>query len=589
MPHTDDTKLRSLSISGTDNLAQLGFENASLPSIILTVSDGRIIRANKAAAKLFRYSNKLLLTKNAARLFEITHRGFIKTLKQKKENKPAPLLVGLKKQAIPFPCELSHSFFTDGNGIKNVVISITDKTSSISAQLRTDVKNARIISDNIVLARSKQKAIDLKNKKRVAADIVIAKAKQKLIDTRNKRTVAKNIGLAKAKQHGIDTRNEKTVNHNISVAKAAARGEKLVYENIVRKKVIKEIEDNFRAIFNSSTEVLTDVNLVTGKIIFNNAYATEFGFKNPGDAAAPEDWWAHIHPDDKDTIVKDLQGKLGSKETEWKTGYRFLKADGTVINVWSSRFILRDVKGRAYRMIGTLHDISEQKVLEEKLEMEIRLKEKQITDAAEDAMNKARSDIGKELHDNVNQLLGASRLYLEMAKKGGTDSEIYLQRSSEYTLTAIEEIRKLSKGLTTDIIRTLGLCGAIEHISHDIMQINPVKIVFRVEDSIEKKVNDKFKLALYRIIQEQLNNILKHAKATTVIIQLLQHKKLIRLKITDNGIGFDTCKKRKGIGVANIKSRAASYNGTAEFISQPGSGCVLTATFSSSDELLARA
>jgi two-component system, NarL family, sensor histidine kinase UhpB len=80
-------------------------------------------------------------------------------------------------------------------------------------------------------------------------------------------------------------------------------------------------------------------------------------------------------------------------------------------------------------------------------------------------------------------------------------------------------------------------------------------------------------------VQEQLNNILKHAKATEVAIRLLQNKKSIMLTISDNGVGFDTRKKQKGIGVANIKSRAATYNGMAAFVSQPDQGCVLTVTF----------
>lgn len=90
-----------------------------------------------------------------------------------------------------------------------------------------------------------------------------------------------------------------------------------------------------------------------------------------------------------------------------------------------------------------MQDLSRQKVLEEKLELEIKLKELQIAEAAEDAKETERSDIGKELHDNINQLLGASKMYVEMAKRGGENSQMYLTRSAEYTLTAIEEIRKL--------------------------------------------------------------------------------------------------------------------------------------------------
>jgi signal transduction histidine kinase len=135
-----------------------------------------------------------------------------------------------------------------------------------------------------------------------------------------------------------------------------------------------------------------------------------------------------------------------------------------VANILSNRIILRNADGKAYRVIGSMHDISKQKVLEERLEQEIKLKEKKIAEATEDAKEAERSDIGKELHDNVNQLLGVSRMYLEMAKQGGDNSKMYLSRSSEFTHTAIEEIRKLTKRLTTDTIKNLGLCEAIESV-----------------------------------------------------------------------------------------------------------------------------
>lgn len=215
-----------------------------------------------------------------------------------------------------------------------------------------------------------------------------------------------------------------------------------------------------------------------------------------------------------------------------------------------------------------------------------KLKEKQISDARRDARDSERAEIGKELHDNVNQLLGASRLYLEMGKRGGTDSEMYFARSSQYILSAIEEIRKLTKGLVTDI-KNLGLRLAIENIAHDTMEVSSIEISCHVENFIENSVNDKFKLNAFRIIQEQLNNILKHANATKMNINLSQNKKSVSLVITDNGIGFDTNKKYIGIGIENIKSRAKAYNGNARFISYPGKGCALKLSFPVTDALVA--
>jgi signal transduction histidine kinase len=173
-----------------------------------------------------------------------------------------------------------------------------------------------------------------------------------------------------------------------------------------------------------------------------------------------------------------------------------------------------------------------------------------------------------------------------MARKDETNREMYLDRSSEYTLTAIEEIRKLTKGLTADAIKNFGLYEAIRNICKDTMEVNPIKISYRLDLLIENKVNDKFKLNVYRIMQEQLNNILKHAGATLVNIRVSQNKKWIIISITDNGVGFDTEKKQEGIGIANIKSRSKSYNGTVDLVSKPGRGCILKVSFPVNDPLL---
>lgn len=329
-----------------------------------------------------------------------------------------------------------------------------------------------------------------------------------------------------------------------------------------------------------SFDVIWDWNLLTNEVFIGEGFEELFGYvikNNKGNMV--NDWTNYMHPDDKKEIKKELHDTIVSSATMWEHAYRVIRADGSIAKVYARASIIRDANGKAYRMIGAMQDLSRQKELEEKLDHEIKLKEKQIKDAAEDAKEMERSNIGKELHDNINQLLGASRMYLEMAKKGGDNSAMYLSRSSEYTLIAIEEIRKLTRGLTTDIIKGLGLCTAIEELAADMSEVNTIKITCSLQELNEKNIADKFKLNVFRIVQEHLNNILKHAKATKINIGLVQDEDALKLNITDNGVGFDTNKKQKGIGIDNIKSRAASYNGNASFISQPGSGCTLTVVF----------
>ncbi len=342
----------------------------------------------------------------------------------------------------------------------------------------------------------------------------------------------------------------------------------------------EEDSEKFLLAAKLSFDVIWDWDLTTNVVFIGEGFEELFGYhiKNKK-GEMMHNWVNHLHPDDREAVVKELQNAIKSSATNWEHAYNVSRADGSIAKVYIRASIIRHKDGKAFRMIGAMHDLSRQNDLEEKLDHEIKLKGKQITDAAEDANEMERSNIRKELHDNINQLLGASWMYLEMAKKGGPGNAMYLSRSSEYTLSAIEEIRKLTKGLSTNIINDLGLCIAIENLASDLQEVNMVKISCALREFKEETVTNKFKLNIFRIIQEQVNNILKHAQATKVSISLLQNGNRVQLDITDNGIGFDTKKKQTGIGVDNIKSRAISYHGKADFISKPGSGCKLTVTF----------
>ncbi|HKB44478.1 MAG TPA: response regulator [Chitinophagaceae bacterium] len=155
--------------------------------------------------------------------------------------------------------------------------------------------------------------------------------------------------------------------------------------------------------------------------------------------------------------------------------------------------------------------------------------------------------------------------------------------SAEIFTTVIVNGKLNQQELTTDIFKNIGLCETILNVARDTMEVNPVKIFLELADFREHIVSNKFKLNVFRIVQEQLNNILKHAKATEVTISLLQIKKSIVLSISDNGDDFDTSQKQTGI--INIKNEATSYNEIADFISQPGRGCILTVTFPVTGEI----
>jgi len=97
-----------------------------------------------------------------------------------------------------------------------------------------------------------------------------------------------------------------------------------------------------------------------------------------------------------------------------------------------------------------------------------------------------------------------------------------------------------------------------------------------LQNITEEQIEDKRKLTVFRIVQEQLNNIVKHARATRVLIRLSMEGSDLVVTVADNGVGFDVGRHRKGVGITNIISRAELFSGKVEIQSQPGEGTTLT-------------
>jgi signal transduction histidine kinase len=121
----------------------------------------------------------------------------------------------------------------------------------------------------------------------------------------------------------------------------------------------------------------------------------------------------------------------------------------------------------------------------------------------------------------------------------------------------------------------LGLIESIKDLCENFNNTRTFEVNFEHRNIREKQLADNQKLMLFRIIQEQTNNIVKHAKAKNVIINLRATKGVINLEITDNGKGFNLKKTKKGVGLTNIINRAELFNGRAEIITAPGRGCTI--------------
>ena len=225
------------------------------------------------------------------------------------------------------------------------------------------------------------------------------------------------------------------------------------------------------------------------------------------------------------------------------------------------------------------NNVTEKIQLENSLNEERHIRQKQITDAVITGQERERSELGEELHDNINQILASTRLYIECAIADENPRKDLLDKGRILLDSAMKEIRKLSRTLLPPSLGEVSLIEALDDLTKDILLVNPVEINMDWKDFNEYGLNQKLKLTIFRIVQEQLNNIYKHAKAKKVIISLKKNDDHINLTIKDDGKGFDTLTKRTGVGLRNIMSRVEVNNGNVSIDSKPGEGCELTVQF----------
>lgn len=238
-----------------------------------------------------------------------------------------------------------------------------------------------------------------------------------------------------------------------------------------------------------------------------------------------------------------------------------------------------DVQGKLVGFFAIQTDITEKKNLQERLRAELERRQMEITAQIVKAQEKERDEIGRELHDNVNQILSTVKLYLGMLKDTHIDKEELLSKSIFFVQSCIDEIRNISRRLSSPHHNNLELEYAVEQLVHSISAAGKIKIVYKPYKIKNCKASVDIQLAIYRIIQEHLTNILNHAEARNVEVSLACITNVLNLKIVDDGKGFDVKAKRKGIGISNIMNRAISVDGKVDIRSTIGAGCSLYGTF----------
>lgn len=359
-----------------------------------------------------------------------------------------------------------------------------------------------------------------------------------------------------------------------------------VTEVVNNSRMLQESEIRFRSLIEHSADFIMMAN-GEGCFIYGSPSVKRYlGYSE--EEYLHQSVFTFIHPDSVAEAQKLLSNLATAHGQPFTIYLKLIHKNGTEIWVEGIATNLLDTPG-IHALVGNFRDISERKkaerLVQESEDLRHQLmdekinRQKEIMQAAIDAQEKERAHIGRELHDNVKQILSTAKVCLEYGRDNEPVQQHMMQRAEDMINTAITELRELSKSLIQVYQREIGLQLSIENLVESIRVGNRFHITIDFSLPDENLLDDKLKMTLFRIIQEQLNNILTHAAAEQITISLQQSGDMLTLGVADDGKGFDVQQKRMGIGITNIINRAEIFNGQVAIHSSAGKGCRMVVSF----------
>jgi PAS domain S-box-containing protein len=352
-----------------------------------------------------------------------------------------------------------------------------------------------------------------------------------------------------------------------------------------RKRVeeaLRKSDDRFRLIARATNDAVWDWDLTTNTLWWNESFKTLFGYKVEEIEAGIESWSHRLHPEDKERVLSETHAVINGGEQYWSAEYRFRRADGSYAVIFDRGYVVHVRNGKPVRMIGAMIDITERKRAEEALENYAN-RLQSLSGQLLEAQETERRRIARELHDEIGQSLTAIKMQLH-AQRHSSMNRPTTDECIEIVNHALSQVRNLSLDLHPPQLDELGLVATLRwHLDR---QVKAANLVPRFSaDPLPARLRPDIEIACFRVAQEALTNVIRHAEAREVSITLRQCGGELHLIIRDDGRGFDVEAARDravqgaSLGLIGMTERAELAGGRLEWRSNPGEGTELYAVF----------
>lgn len=317
-----------------------------------------------------------------------------------------------------------------------------------------------------------------------------------------------------------------------------------------------------------------EVDFATNMSVWSDEAYRIYGIE-PGDhKISMEEWFSYIHPDDLEYVTKKID-HVTNTATDFELEHRIIAKDGQTKYLYTEARFEFGKDNKPCGLYGVTHDVTETVLLEMELQEQQRIEQLKLTATALEAQEKERNAISLELHDNVNQILVGTKMLLSMMKKDPVKHADYLQTSMNNLQQAIDENRKIAHELAAPDFSIASLTERMLELTDKMLRSAGLDVHVNINSFNEELLSTPQLLAVYRIVQEQCTNIVKHAKANLVNILLSTTSSHFHMIISDDGAGTENQNSISGTGLTNIRSRVSVFSGTTGVTTARGKGFIL--------------
>lgn len=292
----------------------------------------------------------------------------------------------------------------------------------------------------------------------------------------------------------------------------------------------------------------------------------------------PVRWYQKIHPDDKDRWSVEA-AELFLLGNPLKSLYRVIASDGRVVWFHCEAKMVRNQDGRPWFIHGVAFDITELKTAEDAVKKsaeQLQTLSRRLMEVQESE----RRNIALELHDEIGQVLTGLKLTLEVSTRlPATELGDTLGRARGLVNELMARVRKMSLDLRPGMLDDLGLLPTLLwHIENYTAQTN-VKVNFKHSGLERQRFAPEVETTAYRVVQEALTNVARHAKVPEVMVKVWTHQDTLSIEVADDGQGFDldSVVARETSGLTGMRERATLAGGKLQIESRPGQGTRLLA------------